>query len=40
LPLDRAVYAPVPLPDSAADVAAWMHRAHRLTHVISEAAIA
>jgi imidazolonepropionase-like amidohydrolase len=40
LQLDRAVYAPVPLPDSATDVAAWMHQAQRLTHVISEAVIA
>jgi hypothetical protein len=40
LQLDRAVHAPVPLPDSAADVAAWMHQAQRLTHVISEAVIA
>lgn len=40
LQLDRAVYAPVQLPDSATDVAAWMHQAQRLTHVISEAVIA
>lgn len=40
LQLDRTVHAPLPLPDSAADVAAWMNQAHRLTKMISEAAIA
>jgi hypothetical protein len=40
LQLDRTVHAPHPLPDSAADVAAWMNQAHRLTKMISEAAIA
>lgn len=40
LRLDRAVCAPIPLPDSAADVAAWMHQAQRLTQVISEAVVA
>ena len=40
LRLDRAVCAPIPLPDGAADVAAWMHQAQRLTQVISEAVVA
>jgi hypothetical protein len=38
--LDRAIYAPVPLPDSATDVADWVNQAHRLIGVISEAVIA
>ncbi len=37
---DRAVYAPLILPNSAADVADWMNRAHRLTSVLAEAAFA
>jgi imidazolonepropionase-like amidohydrolase len=38
--LDRAVYAPFGLPDTAADIGGWMNQAHRLTGVLSEAAIA
>jgi hypothetical protein len=38
--LDRAVYAPFALPDTAADIGDWMNQAHRLTGVLSEAAIA
>jgi hypothetical protein len=38
--LDRAIYAPVPLPDSAIDVADWVNQAHRLIGVLSEAVIA
>jgi hypothetical protein len=38
--LDRAIYAPVPLPDSATDVADWVNQAHRLIGVLSEAVIA
>ena len=34
---DRAVYAPLMLPNSAADVADWMNRAHRLTSVLAKA---
>jgi hypothetical protein len=37
---DRAVYAPLMLPNSAADVARWMNRAHRLTSVLAKAAFA
>jgi hypothetical protein len=37
---DRAVYAPHMLPNSAADVADWMNRAHRLTSVLAKAAFA
>ncbi|HEY6813866.1 MAG TPA: hypothetical protein VI074_14390, partial [Propionibacteriaceae bacterium] len=38
--LGRAIYAPVPLPDSATDVADWTNQAHRLIGVLSEAVIA
>lgn len=38
LPFDRAVYAPLMLPNSAADVADWMNRAHRLTSVLAKVA--
>jgi len=38
--LDRAVYAPFALPGTAADIGGWMNQAHRLTGVLSEAAIA
>jgi hypothetical protein len=38
--LDRAIYAPVPLPDSATDVTDWINQAHRLVGVLSEAVIA
>jgi hypothetical protein len=38
--LGRAVYAPLLLPNSAADVADWMNRARRLTDVLSEVAFA
>lgn len=38
--LRRAVYAPLPLPESATDVGDWMSKAHRLSDVLSEAAIA
>jgi hypothetical protein len=38
--LDRAVYAPFALPETAADIGGWMNQAHRLTGVLSEAAIA
>jgi hypothetical protein len=38
--LDRAVYAPFALPEAAADIGGWMNQAHRLTGVLSEAAIA
>jgi hypothetical protein len=38
--LDRAVYAPFALPDTAADIGGWMNQAHRLPGVLSEAAIA
>jgi imidazolonepropionase-like amidohydrolase len=37
---DRAVYAPLMLPNSAADLADWMNRAHRLTSVLAKAAFA
>jgi imidazolonepropionase-like amidohydrolase len=37
---DRAVYAPLPLPNSAVGLADWMTSAHRLSDVLSEAAIA
>jgi hypothetical protein len=37
--IDRAVYAPLPLPNSAAGIAEWMTSARRLTDVLSEAAI-
>jgi hypothetical protein len=33
-----AVYAPLPLPHSAADVAAWMNQAHRLAGVLEKVA--
>ncbi|HET9778195.1 MAG TPA: hypothetical protein VFP81_02805, partial [Propionibacteriaceae bacterium] len=35
-----AVYAPLPLPYSAAEVAVWLKQAHRLVHVLKEGAIA
>jgi hypothetical protein len=35
-----AVYAPLPLPYAAAEVAVWMSRAHRLVHAREEGAIA
>jgi hypothetical protein len=35
-----AVYAPLPLPYSAAEVAVWMKQAHRLAHALKEGAIA
>jgi hypothetical protein len=38
--LDRAIYAPLPLPGSADDVAVWMDQAQRLTGALPEAAIA
>jgi hypothetical protein len=38
--LDRAIYAPVPLPHSATDAADWVNQAHRLTGVLCEAVIA
>jgi hypothetical protein len=38
--VERAIYAPLPLPDNAADAAFWMSRAHRLTGALEEAAIA
>jgi hypothetical protein len=38
--LDRAVHAPLPLPDSATDVADWINQARRLIGVLSEAVIA
>ena len=38
--LGRAIYAPVPLPDSATDVADWINQAHRLIGVLSEAVMA
>jgi hypothetical protein len=38
--LERAIYAPVPLPDSATDVADWIKQAHWLIGVLSEAAFA
>ena len=38
--IDRAVHAPLPLPNGAADVADWMNRAHRLTGVLAKAALA
>jgi hypothetical protein len=38
--LDRAVHAPLLLPNSAADVADWMNRAHRLTSVLAKVAFA
>jgi hypothetical protein len=31
-----AVYAPLPLPYSAAEVAVWMEQAHRLVHALRE----
>jgi hypothetical protein len=31
-----AVYAPMPLPYSAAEVAVWMEQAHRLVHALKE----
>jgi len=37
---DRAVYAPLPLPHNAADVADWMNRTRRLTSVLAKAAFA
>ncbi|HJY45580.1 MAG TPA: hypothetical protein VJ301_13235 [Propionibacteriaceae bacterium] len=40
LQLDRAVYAPHLLPNSAADVADWMSQAHRLTSVLAKAVFA
>lgn len=40
LQLGRAVYAPLLLPNSAADVADWMNRAQRLTSVLAQAAFA
>ena len=36
--LDRAIFAPIPLPGSAADVAVWMNQAQRLAGVLTEAA--
>jgi hypothetical protein len=44
-PADRlkataAVYAPLPLPDGAAELAAWMNQARRLTGALEEGAIA
>ncbi len=33
-----AVYAPLPLPYSAAEVAVWMEQAHRLVHALKEGA--
>jgi hypothetical protein len=38
--LDSAVYAPLPLPNGAAEAADWMDQAHRLVGVLEEAAIA
>jgi hypothetical protein len=38
--LDRAVHAPLMLPNSAADAADWMSRAHRLTSVLAKVAFA
>jgi hypothetical protein len=40
LQFDRAVYAPLMLPNSAADVAEWMNQAQRLTSVLAKAAFA
>ena len=37
--LDRAVYAPLLLPNSATDLADWMNRARRLTDVLPKAAL-
>ena len=34
--LERAIYAPLPLPGSVADVADWMNQAQRLTGVVQE----
>ena len=36
--LNRAVYAPLPLPGSASDVAVWVNQAQRLTGALQEAA--
>ena len=38
--LDRAVYAPHLVPNSAADIADWMNQTHRLTSVVAKAALA
>ena len=38
--IDRAVYAPLPLPSGAAEIAFWMTQARRLTGVLAEAATA
>jgi hypothetical protein len=35
-----AVYAPLPVPDGAAELAVWMNQAHRLAGVLKEGAIA
>jgi hypothetical protein len=32
------IYAPLPLPYSAAEVAVWMKQAHRLVHALKEGA--
>jgi imidazolonepropionase-like amidohydrolase len=37
--LDRAVYAPHPLPNSATDIAVWIKQARRLTAMLQEAAM-
>jgi hypothetical protein len=34
-----AVYAPLPLPNDATEIAAWLGRAHRLSNALKEAAI-
>jgi imidazolonepropionase-like amidohydrolase len=40
LQLDRAVYAPLPLPDSATEVADWLNQARPLTAVVKAGALA
>ena len=40
LKAEGALYAPLPVPDGAAELAAWMNQAHRLTDVLKEGAIA
>ena len=40
IPAEFAVYAPLPLPSDATEIAAWMTQACRLTRVLEEGAMA
>ncbi len=40
IPAEFAIYAPLPLPSDATEIAAWMTQACRLTRVLEEGAMA